>query len=125
MRNLLKFLVIAPIALLILAFALANRHNVTISFDPFSGGDIPSPQIELPLFIALIAATMVGVIMGSVATWFGQGRFRGDLRRAKAKTEDLRVENAALRSQLAALAPEQAQGSTGKALAAPRRSVAA
>jgi hypothetical protein len=62
--------------------------------------------------------------VGSVATWFGQGRFRGDLRRAKAKTEDLRVQNAALRSQLAALSPERTQSPTGQALAAPRRSAA-
>jgi uncharacterized integral membrane protein len=125
MRNLLKLLVIAPIALLFLAFALANRHSVIVSFDPFNSGDISSPQIELPLFIMLIGAMMVGVIVGGIATWFRQGRFRAAARHAKVKAEDLRVENAALRSQLAALAPERAQGSTGQALAASRRGAAA
>jgi hypothetical protein len=72
MRNLLKFLVIAPLALIFLIFALANRQTVVVSFDPFNGGDIPSPQIVLPLFIVLIVAAMVG-----------EGSDRGSARRKR------------------------------------------
>ncbi len=87
MRRFLKFLVLAPVALLFLAFALANRQNVTVSFDPFNSGDIPSPQLVMPLFILLIAATMFGVVLGGFATWVRQGRFRKAARAARAATE--------------------------------------
>jgi len=45
MRKFLKYLILAPVTLLFLAFAIANRQIVTVSFDPFNSGDIPSPQI--------------------------------------------------------------------------------
>ena len=32
----LKFLILAPIAALILAFAIANRQEISVSFDPFA-----------------------------------------------------------------------------------------
>jgi uncharacterized integral membrane protein len=103
MRNLAKFLIIAPLALIFLAFALANRQNVVVSFDPFNGGDIPSPQIVLPLFIVLIGATMVGVLLGGIATWLRQGRFRKAAREAKSEIEVLRGENESLRAQIKSL----------------------
>ncbi len=103
MRRFLKFLVLAPVTLLFLAFAIANRQIVTVSFDPFNSGDIPSPQISVPLFFVLIAATMFGVVLGGVATWLRQGRFRKAARDANARAEDLRGENAYLRDQIAAL----------------------
>lgn len=103
MRNLLKFLVFAPLALIVLAFALANRQTVTVSFDPIGGSDIPSPQIVLPLFIVLIAAAMVGVLIGGFASWLRQGRHRKALREAKGQLEQLRGDNENLRAQIKAL----------------------
>ena len=35
-----KYLVIAPIAILFLIFAFANRQWVVVSFDPFTSGDM-------------------------------------------------------------------------------------
>jgi uncharacterized integral membrane protein len=103
MRNFLKFIVIAPVALVFLAFALANRQTVTVSFDPFNSGDIPSPQIVLPLFIILFGATMFGVLLGGIASWLGAGRHRKAARAAIAAAETLRGENASLRDELKAL----------------------
>lgn len=112
MRNFLKLLVIAPLALLFLAFAMANRQNVVVSFDPFKSGDIPSPQVVLPLFLVLIVAIAFGVFFGGIATWFRQGRHRRALRDARAKAEELRGENESLRAELAAAktAPVSANG---------------
>ncbi len=56
MVRFLKFVIIAPIAILLLIFAFANRHFVTVSFDPFASGDIPAFAIQAPLFVVLIAA---------------------------------------------------------------------
>jgi uncharacterized integral membrane protein len=117
MRNFLKILILAPLALIFLAFALANRQNVTISFDPFNSGDIPSPQIVLPLFIVLIGVTMVGVLLGGFAVWMRQGRHRKALRDAKGQIEVLRGEKESLRAQIKA---SQASASTSTALVPPR-----
>ena len=103
MRKLLKILIVAPFAVLFLAFALANRQSVTVAFDPLNSGDIPAPQIVLPLFIVLIGAVMFGVVLGGLSTWIRQGRFRQAARKAEAKANELRAENDQLRSQIAAL----------------------
>jgi uncharacterized integral membrane protein len=103
MRNFLKFLIIAPVALIFLVFALANRQNVHVTLDPFYGGDDPSAMVVLPLFIVLIGATMVGVVLGGFATWLRQGRFRKALRETRGQVEVLRGENESLRAQVKAL----------------------
>ncbi len=61
------------LGLIFVVFAVANRHFVTVSFDPFNSAD-PSIAVRLPLFIVMIAVAMVGVIAGGVMTWFRQGR---------------------------------------------------
>ena len=41
MVRFLKIVVVVPVAIALLAFAFANRHFVTVSFDPFPSGDVP------------------------------------------------------------------------------------
>ena len=54
MRKFLSGLVLIPLAVLFVVFAVANRHLVTVSFDPFNTA-APSVGVTLPLFIVLIA----------------------------------------------------------------------
>lgn len=100
MRNVLKWLVFAPIGLIFLVFALANRQNVQVTIDPFYGGSDPSMMVVLPLFIVLLVAIGIGVLLGGLATWLRQGRFRKALREAKGQIETLRGENESLRAQM-------------------------
>jgi uncharacterized integral membrane protein len=81
MRRLLQFILIVPVVVIGLAFAVANRHEVTVSFDPFSNGAVASQSA--PLFIVLILALMCGVVIGGVAMWFTQARHRRALREAR------------------------------------------
>jgi uncharacterized integral membrane protein len=87
MGKILKTLVIVPLALVLLAFAVANRQLVMVSFDPFDSTD-PSLALTLPLFIIIIAATILGVIAGGIATWFGQRRWRRAARRLEAEARE-------------------------------------
>ncbi len=48
LRNFLKFIVIAPLAVIFLSFDMANRQKVLISFDPFNSGDFPLPRSSCP-----------------------------------------------------------------------------
>jgi uncharacterized integral membrane protein len=100
MRMLFRLFVIVPIAIVLLMFAFANRHLVTLSFDPFAGNDVAGPSITAPLFILLILAIGVGVILGGVSSWFKQARLKRALRDARAEAEEARAEAARLRREM-------------------------
>jgi uncharacterized integral membrane protein len=91
MRVLVKAIILVPIALLAIAFAIGNSNSVTLSFDPFSAA-APSYTVEQPLFIVVFAALIVGVFIGGVATWFGQGRYRRATRLHRREAERLRAD---------------------------------
>ena len=54
---------------------MANRAPVAFTLDPFNPGN-PALTIQLPLFFLLFAALAPGMMIGSLATWFRQGRYR-------------------------------------------------
>ena len=102
MVRFLKLLIIAPIAILFLIFAFANRQFVTVSFDPFDPGNNPAYSLDAPLFILLILSMMLGVLMGGVAVWFGQGKHRRAARESRAHAEKLRADLQAAKAALPA-----------------------
>ena len=99
MKTVFKLLILVPLALLAVAFAVANRQGVTVSFDPFAT-DIPAFALSGPLFVVLILTVVAGVVIGGVATWFGQGRHRRGLRALRRENESLRAEAARLKADL-------------------------
>ncbi len=99
MKTFLKAIVLVPIAILAIAFAVANRQVVSISFDPFSAGD-PIAVLAAPLFLLVFLLLACGVVIGGAASWLGQGRHRSAARRAAAEAEGARAENARLRTEL-------------------------
>ncbi|MBV9568406.1 MAG: LapA family protein [Hyphomicrobiales bacterium] len=88
MRGLAKAIILVPLALLAVAFAVGNRGNVSVSFDPLS--ETPSYTIDAPLFVVVFAAVILGVLMGGMATWLGQGRYRRAARMHRRDVERLR-----------------------------------
>ena len=79
----------------IIAFAVANRQAVTVSFDPFSGHD-PAATVSLPLFALVIVLLIIGVLIGGSASWLRQGKWRGAARRFERELDVLRGKLAAL-----------------------------
>lgn len=104
MRKFLTALIVIPLGLILVAFAVANRHFVTVSFDPFIADD-PSLSITLPLFLLLILAAALGVVAGGSAVWFGQRRWRRAARRNDAEARIAKAELADLRAQATAAKP--------------------
>jgi uncharacterized integral membrane protein len=93
MLRLIKYLILAPVAVLLLAFAFANRDWVTVSFDPFaSGDDAAAFSLSAPLFLVIVASIMIGVVAGGVSTWFAQGRHRREVRQFRVDADKLRAE---------------------------------
>jgi uncharacterized integral membrane protein len=91
MKNALKALVLVPLGILAILFAVANREIVTISFDPFNA-DAPAFALSAPLFLAIILMLMLGVLIGGVAVWLGQNYVRTALRQSRAEADRLRRE---------------------------------
>jgi uncharacterized integral membrane protein len=123
MRKFFTALVVIPLGLIFIIFAVANRHLVTVSFDPFNSVD-PLVAVSMPLFVVIIAVAILGVVAGGSATWFRQRRWRraarqheADARRARAENTDLRAAAAVSRGvpqQLAAPAQRGIYGSAGR-----------
>ena len=93
MRKFFTALVVIPLGLIFIVFAVANRHFVTVSFDPFNSTD-PAIAVSMPLFAVIIAVAILGVAAGGMATWFRQRHWRraarqyeADARRARAETD--------------------------------------
>jgi len=93
-------LVLIPLGLIFIVFAVANRHLVTVSFDPFGSGDTAFDLPATPLFAIIIAAMIVGVAAGGSATWFRQRHWRRAARQHEADARQARAQLAELRGAM-------------------------
>jgi uncharacterized integral membrane protein len=103
MLRFLKWLVLLPVALVLVIFGVANRAPVTLLLEPFS----PPAEvlgISVPLFVVVFVALALGIIVGSLVTWFSQGRYRRAGREARREAERLASENSRLKTALPATA---------------------
>jgi uncharacterized integral membrane protein len=89
LRKIVAVVILVPLAVLIVAFAVANRQIVTVSLDPFSS-DHPAAAVTLPLFALIILLLIVGVLIGGLAAWLRQAKWRSAARRLERDVRDLR-----------------------------------
>jgi uncharacterized integral membrane protein len=101
MRKVFNAVVLIPLGVILVVFAVANHHMVTVSFDPFNSSD-PALSLTLPLFVVIIAVAILGVVAGGCATWFGQRRWRRAARHHEADAREIRAQLADLRASVAA-----------------------
>jgi uncharacterized integral membrane protein len=97
MRKFLTYLIVVPLFLIFVAFAVANRHEVRVSFDPFNSAD-PTLSRQMPLFVLILAVAVLGVIAGGIASWWRQRHWRRAARRHEADARVARSELANLRA---------------------------
>jgi uncharacterized integral membrane protein len=98
-RKLVFWLLLVPLAIVILMFAVANREIVTVSFDPFST-TAPAASVSIPLFALIFILVLIGVVIGGVAAWLRQSVYRRDARQRDDDVAALRREVEALHSQI-------------------------
>jgi uncharacterized integral membrane protein len=98
MRKFFTGLVLISLGLVLIDFAVANRHLVTVSFDPFGSGDPAFDFQPQRLFVIIFASLILGVLAGGSATWLRQRRWRraarqheADARQARSQLADLRA----------------------------------
>jgi len=100
MKRFLTWLVAAPVAALVIVFAISNRHSVTLVLDPF-GGLASGLTFQSPLYLVIFASLLLGVLAGGVAAWLKQGKHRRAAREARAEARKYQEEAQRLRAQLA------------------------
>ena len=84
------------VAALAVVFAVVNRAPVTLSL-------WPAPfEIDLPLYLLLIATLALGVAIGGAAAWLGGASRRGAAREAERRAEALEGRVAVLERDRAA-----------------------
>jgi uncharacterized integral membrane protein len=96
LRKFVAAVILVPLAIVIIAFAVANRQIVTVSLDPFSS-EHPASSLTLPLFALILVLLIAGVLIGGVAAWLRQAKWRRVARRLEREAEELRGEVASLK----------------------------
>lgn len=96
MRSILFYLLILPVAVLLVVFGVINRDPVTVILDPFSPDD-PTLAFTTPLYFLVFAAIIFGIVIGGLADWVRQGRWRKAARENRYQAERWRKEAAALK----------------------------
>ena len=86
MKKIISWIIGLPIAVVLIAFALANRSFVNVSFDPLST-DAPWFSISLPVWALLFAGIFLGLVIGWVASWINQGKWRKAAREARSNLD--------------------------------------
>src|SRR5476651_2210829 len=95
-RKIVTAIIVVPIAAVIIAFAVANRQTVTVSFDPFST-TAPAYAVTLPLFAVIFAVLILGVLIGGIAAWMRQSKWRRSARQREAELRALQAEQETIR----------------------------
>ena len=75
MKRLTTIFILVPVGVIILALAVANRQSITLAVPPQVNGE-PLLSVSIPLFAIIFVALLIGMVIGSFATWVKQGRHR-------------------------------------------------
>ena len=102
MKRVFRWLVFVPVAVILVAFSIANRAWVTVSLDPFRP-DNPVLSFTAPLFWVLFVVLAIGILVGGAAAWLRQGKWRRAAREAERLRRDAMARRA---SQPIATLPE-------------------
>ncbi|CAM9972792.1 unnamed protein product, partial [Phaeothamnion confervicola] len=97
-RKIVTAVILVPIALIIVMFAVANREIITVTFDPFDSKN-PAFALTLPLFMLVFVLVGLGILIGGMAAWLKQHKWRVRARRAEADERRLRTELDAQRAR--------------------------
>jgi uncharacterized integral membrane protein len=106
MRKFITFLILVPIAVVLVIFAVANRQLITVALDPFDQAH-PALVVALPLFALLLGVLIVGVVIGGAAAWIRQSKWRRAARLAQARARELGAELDQLKRDMGMAEPPQ------------------
>ncbi|WLS04015.1 DUF1049 domain-containing protein [Shinella oryzae] len=74
-KRVFNVVVLIPIGILLIVLSVANRQAVTLALNPFRPEDSVL-SVTAPFFVYLFLATILGLVLGALITWFTQGKYR-------------------------------------------------
>lgn len=74
-KRIVNILVLIPVAIVLIVLSVANRQAVTLALNPFRPEDSVL-SVTAPFFVYLFLATIFGLVLGALITWFTQGKYR-------------------------------------------------
>ena len=74
-KRIVNVLVLLPVGLVLIVLSVANRQSVTLALNPFRPEDAVL-SVTAPFFVYLFLATIFGLVLGALITWFTQGKYR-------------------------------------------------
>ncbi|HEX3865019.1 MAG TPA: LapA family protein [Stellaceae bacterium] len=92
--KLLFWIVVAILAVCLALFAVSNREAVSLGLWPLSN------VVDLPLYLAILAAVLIGFILGALAAWIGSWGPRREVCRRGRRIAALERELAATHARL-------------------------
>ncbi len=90
-KRIISWIIGAPVAVVLVSFAVANRHWTDVSFDPLNKTD-PWLMISMPTYLLLFTGIFIGLIVGGVVVWMRQGKWRKAARLAQTGKPDVPAE---------------------------------
>lgn len=96
MKRFIKYLFLVPLAVILVLLSVANRTPTVFSLDPLNQ-EAPAIAFELPFFVYLFIALILGMLLGSFLTWLSQGKHRRALRETAYEANQLKQEKASTR----------------------------
>lgn len=106
-RRIVNVIILVPVAVIVIGLSVANRDAVRLALNPFNPSD-GRLSVTAPFFVFLFAALILGILLGSFATWLRQGKYR---KRARSEAR------AAVRWQAEADKHKQASESSSRSVA--------
>jgi len=92
-------LILLAFAVVLIALIVANRHTATMALDPFSQGT-PAAVVQAPMYVFLFGALLAGFLLGGIAAWMSQSKWRDLARRRTKETYRLRKDRERLAHDL-------------------------
>ena len=90
LRRIVGWVVLVPLCLVLILFALANRQLTVVNFNPLaSPGALAAPGVGVPLFLVIFVFLLLGVLLGGIATWFASGQVRREKRQWQREAQRL------------------------------------
>ena len=71
--------ILVPLGILLIVLSVANRQSVTLALNPFRPEDAVL-SLTAPFFLFLMLSLILGMLIGSLATWWTQGKYRRQAR---------------------------------------------
>ena len=122
LKRLLALIILVPVGIAVVALAVANRQSVPVRLPLDIAGE-PMVLFSAPFFLIAFALVLIGMVLGSMGTWFSQGKHRRRARENKVEATRMGFEAKKQKERAEALSEKKgAKDASGRhlALAGPK-----